>query len=217
MKITTNNSSIINTKTPYASFTGRRVGDSMQKFLDEVMASDSYEKFQNAIQRFLATNKNATYVDTNLIRSGNYFFKMDLAKNSKNTGLILKALKEKGISIIPEYIKTVANKDGFCLTITKIDGLNGGNLLDYGKNHHLLTIEAKDRAYNDIKCLMNMGIVNPEIFRKPDGLKIVSEAPYRIVCENWSGLKTLDDYLVEYAPESSKEKLLEEIKRKIYR
>jgi hypothetical protein len=217
MKIITNNSNITNTKIPYTSFAGRKVENSLSKFLDEIMDSDSYEKFQNAIKKLLVTDKNAKYVDVNLIKSGDYFFKIDLARDSKNTGLILKALKEKGISIIPEYIKTVENKDGFGLTVMKIDGAKNGDLLSYDKNHHLLTIEAKDKAYNDIKYLMNIGIINPEIFEKPNQLKIVPGIPHKIVCENWSCLKTLDDYLLEYAPESSKEKLLEEIKRKIYK
>ena len=105
MKIITNNSNITNTKIPYTSFAGRKVENSLSKFLDEIMDSDSYEKFQNAIKKLLVTDKNAKYVDVNLIKSGDYFFKIDLARDSKNTGLILKALKELIQTIILKHLK----------------------------------------------------------------------------------------------------------------
>ncbi len=189
----------------------------LTKFLEKIKLTTSYEQFSRILEAYTKTDNNAKKIDTNLIKSGEYYIKSEFSRDSETTGQILKILHDKGITIIPEYVKTISNKNGYAVTVTKIKGAGKGELLDFDKYYHILTPEAKEKAMQDIELMAKLGLINPAILKDPKGLKIVPELPYRIVCEDWSDLKTTDDYLMLFNPNGSVSGVLNEANQRIFK
>lgn len=187
-------------------------------YLEKIKLTTDYEQFRRVLDLLLKKDKNAKLIDHNFIKSGEYYLKTQFTADSRNLTNVLQYLKEdKGISIIPDVIESVSNKGGYAITVTKIPGGGNGELLDFDKYYHILTPETKAEAFKSLECLTELGIVNPAIMKDPKGLKIVPSLPYKIVCEDWYDLRSTDDYILTFSPNSSKADILNELKNKIYK
>ncbi len=175
------------------------VNNNVMKNIDllftEIEKSKSFQDFNKTINQYLKKNKEASFIDDSTIQHAEYFIKSGLELNSEYYQKIYPALKNQGIKMIPEFIKSAKTNEGFTLSLFKIKGADKGKLLDFDTGYKLLNEAEKQDAYYDTKKLLNLGIVNPEIFTK--SLKITPDDKHHIICTNWENLIPTELYLDE--------------------
>ena len=72
------------------------------------------------------------------------------------------------------------------------------------------------KAYKELAELLKINIVNIDILNNPEVLKVVKGVQPRIVCEDWSHLCTINEYLMNYAPDKDYFYLVQKLHDIIY-
>ena len=166
--------------------------EKLTKFLSDVEKTTDYNSYWETINRFLEENPNAKINENKEIKFGEYIIKPSMDIDAEYDKSVLSGLKKKGISMAPEFLTCANNKEGFAVSVLKIDGTKNCNLIDYHKGYSLLTDESKQEAYKDLKKLLKLGIVNKAIFNG-NALKINPDTK-KIICTNWQDLCPIEEY-----------------------
>ncbi|MBS4760859.1 MAG: hypothetical protein KHX03_09205 [Clostridium sp.] len=164
--------------------------------LENIKNADSYQKYWDIIDSELAKNPKFEKLDDETFKKGEYYIKTSTNFDSEYDKTILNALKEKGISIAPEFIETASSKEGFSLTVLKIKGTKSGDLIDYTKAQHLLSDKEKQEVYTQLQKLTKLGIVNVDIL-EGNSLKITPDKPHRVISESWRNLCPVEEYTTD--------------------
>ena len=102
------------------------------------------------------------------------------------------------------------------VTMTKIPGAVKGNLVPYFESRRAVPLSAKHDAYKELLELLKLDIVNIDILNNPEVLKVVNGAQPRIVCEDWSNLCSVNEYLMNFAPDKDYFYLVNKLRDIIY-
>ena len=167
--------------------------EQLRKLESAIKNTRSYNDYWETLNNFVENNKNAKIQNNNgVIKFKEYIIKPESEIDLEYDKHILKGLKNKGISIAPEFVASATNREGFSIAILKCPGAANSELIDYQKGFHLLTDEAKQQVYNDMKTLLKLGIVNKSILNG-NALKINPETK-KVICTDWQDLCPVDDY-----------------------
>lgn len=172
----------------------------IEKLLDKVQNSKSYDSYIDCFEDFLRANPNAVRLNENLIKDGEFYIKSELLEDCNTSKHVLERLKQLNIDMAPEFVNSKSNNVGFGVTVMKIDGSKNGRLLKYSQNKSLISSVAKKKAYEQLVKLANMDIVNADILNHSEVLKVVNG---RIICEDWSNLCSKNNFLMTYMPEGT--------------
>ena len=168
----------------------------LDDLLSNIEKTKNYKEFWTVIEKYQNKRPGVIKVGPNMLKDGEYLIKTGIEADTEYDKTILKALADKGIKMAPQFVKSANTKEGFSVSVLRIDGAKSGELLDYNKSYRLLSDDAKKAAYNELKNLTKLGIVNLDIINK-NGLKITPDNPNRIVCDNWTNLCPVESYYCE--------------------
>ena len=133
----------------------------LPEFLQELtvkIGKCARETDSNALLYWLAkTNDNFKQLDTNFYKYKDYFIGAKFKFYGVPFVQILTKLNEAGINIVPEFCE-VAQKENTMYIITRIVGTETGDLIPFYEGCHLLSDEAKQSAYNDVKKLLEINL-----------------------------------------------------------
>lgn len=185
------------------------------QLLNNVKNSGSYQEYWDFIDKHIANNPDFEKIDDETFKKGEYYIKTSTNFDSDYDKTILNALKDKGISIAPEFIDTASSKEGFSLNVLKIKGTKSGDLIDYTKGQHLLSDKEKQEVYTQLQKLTKLGIVNVDIL-EGNSLKITPDNPHRVIAENWRNLCPVEEYTTD-SPQKPRLIILEKIHSKLFK
>lgn len=124
-------------------------------------------------------------------RSGDYFIRDLLKFNGEPESKFLDELTKKNIKIAPQLVGSVTNGN-YTTIITKIDGLDGGDLIPFSQGYGLLDDSAKSAALKDLSKLVNANVINQAIFSRGHGALFVTPKSKQIVIPSWDMLRTIE-------------------------
>lgn len=185
-----------------------------ENLLKNIQNSKSYDAYVDCFEDYLHANPKAVRLNENLIKDGEYYIKSEFLEDSNNSKIILEHLKDLNIDMAPEFVNSTSNNMGFAATVMKIKGTDKGEILNYSQNKDSVSALSKKKAYEQLVKLANQNIVNVDILRHPEVLKI-SEG--RIFCEDWSNLCSKNIFLQTYIPEGNVFDILKKIHEIIYK
>ena len=184
----------------------------IKTLLNDVKNTTGYHKFFVTIDECCEKNPQFKELEHNLYKTGEYFIRTGTVEDADYLRQLLTILKKNNVGIVPEFIASETNDDGFSVIVLKIPGTKTGDLIEYDKGYNLLESNAKKAAYKDFQTLTKLGVVNLDVLDY-DCLQITPDKPNKIVTKSWSNLCTLDDY----AKRENTETPGIEIVRKIYK
>lgn len=185
-----------------------------ENLLKNIQNSKSYDAYVDCFEDYLHANPKAVRLNENLIKDGEYYIKSEFLEDSNNSKIILEHLKHLNIDMAPEFVNSTSNNMGFAATVMKIKGTEKGEILNFSQNKDSVSALSKKKAYEQLVKLANQNIVNVDILRHPEVLKI-SEG--RIFCEDWSNLCSKNIFLQTYIPEGNVFDILKKIHEIIYK
>ena len=97
--------------------------------------------------------------------SGDYIISDILRQNGERNANMLKELTKKGITISPQYVDSI-NIEDYTILITKIDGMNGKELVPFTQGKNSVSREDKTKAFDDVKKLAKAGLYNQSLARE---------------------------------------------------
>ncbi len=104
----------------------------------------------------------------------------------------MKKLEENNISIAPKLADVARNGTSMYMFF-KLPGTSSGELIPYHRGKHLLSDEAKQEAFNDLKKLTKLGYVNQKMLRNAQLWTITPEAPHKILVPEWNSLRDIEN------------------------
>ena len=122
---------------------------------------------------------------------------------------MLEGLRQHGIEIVPEFVCANATKEVFSLLVYKVKGADEGSLIKFEEGYKLLSSSVKNRAYSDIKKLIDAGMGNYDITNKGN-LYITPDKEHRIVVVDWEKMYQIKDV-------ETKLTALDRVRKKIYK
>ena len=173
----------------------------------EKLVSNSYDKRYEELYNEL--NGCAERVDESLFQIGECFVKITTAKNAEQYKYLLEGLRQHGIEIVPEFVCANDTKEGFSLLVYKVKGADEGSLIKFEEGYNLLSSSVKNRAYSDIKKLIDAGMGNYDITNKGN-LYITPDKEHRIVVVDWEKMYQINDV-------ETKLTALDRVRKKIYK
>ena len=171
------------------------------RFLKRLSETMSLSQYHDTFNQYMALNPSAVRVHENLIKDNDLYYKAEFLLDSKLSEQILTFLNRRGFKIVPQFVKSSTNNIGYSVTMTKIPGAVKGNLVPYFESRRAVPLSAKHDAYKELLDLLKLDIVNIDILNNPEVLKVVKGAQPRIVCEDWSNLCSVNEYLMNFAPD----------------
>lgn len=122
--------------------------------------------------------------------SGDYIISDILRHNGERNANMLKELSKKGINISPQYVDSI-NIEDYTILITKIDGLNGKELIPYTQGKNSVSREDKAKAFDDVKKLAKAGLYNQSL-SKEAGAWYVVPGSNKLILPVWN-LRPIDN------------------------
>lgn len=147
---------------------------------------DMVKVFADAVE-----NGDIEKLDPITYRSGDYFIQDKLSFRGESEGQILKELTKKNISIVPQYVDSVTKGD-YTTLVTKIEGMNGEDLIPFSQGYNLLDTKAKSDAFQDVKKLVQANLINQAIFTRGNGALFVTPKTKKIVVPYWNMMRTIE-------------------------
>ena len=186
------------------------------RFLKRLSETMSLSQYHDTFNQYMALNPSAVRVHENLIKDNDLYYKAEFLLDSKLSEQILTFLNRRGFKIVPQFVKSSTNNIGYSVTMTKIPGAVKGNLVPYFESRRAVPLSAKHDAYKELLDLLKLDIVNIDILNNPEVLKVVKGAQPRIVCEYWSNLCSVNEYLMNFAPDKDYFYLVNKLRDIIY-
>lgn len=186
------------------------------RFLKRLSETMSLSQYHDTFNQYMALNPSAVRVHENLIKDNDLYYKAEFLLDSKLSEQILTFLNRRGFKIVPQFVKSSTNNIGYSVTMTKIPGAVKGNLVPYFESRRAVPLSAKHDAYKELLDLLKLDIVNIDILNNPEVLKVVKGAQPRIVCEDWSNLCSVNEYLMNFAPDKDYFYLVNKLRDIIY-
>ena len=186
------------------------------RFLKRLSETMSLSQYHDTFNQYMALNPSAVRVHENLIKDNDLYYKAEFLLDSKLSEQILTFLNRRGFKIVPQFVKSSTNNIGYSVTMTKIPGAVKGNLVPYFESRRAVPLSAKHDAYKELLELLKLDIVNIDILNNPEVLKVVKGAQPRIVCEDWSNLCSVNEYLMNFAPDKDYFYLVNKLRDIIY-
>ena len=186
------------------------------RFLKRLSETMSLSQYHDTFNQYMALNPSAVRVHENLIKDNDLYYKAEFLLDSKLSEQILIFLNRRGFKIVPQFVKSSTNNIGYSVTMTKIPGAVKGNLVPYFESRRAVPLSAKHDAYKELLELLKLDIVNIDILNNPEVLKVVNGAQPRIVCEDWSNLCSVNEYLMNFAPDKDYFYLVNKLRDIIY-
>lgn len=177
--------------------------------LRELEEKQNYSAYHKAIEDCAKKNPSMKYLGPNWYKIGDRYLKLGTRSEEEVYKSRLPMLTKEGITISPVYRDSAISKEGFSAMLLQVPGTETGDLHHFNDAYHLLTDEAKEAAYEDVRRLIEeMGFVNPSIF-DPNYLSITPDsANQRIVTMNWDEFNPLLMYCTDVKYEDTKKEAL---------
>lgn len=131
-------------------------------------------------------------IDPITYRSGDYIIRDVLTYVGQRESQFLKELTKKGISIAPQFVDSVTKGD-YTTIVTKIDGMNGEDLIPFSQGYNLLDDAAKRRAFQDVKKLVQVNLINQAIFTRGNAAIYITPKTKQIVIPSWKMLRPIEN------------------------
>lgn len=125
-------------------------------------------------------------------RSGNYIIRDVLTYAGEKESQFLKELTKKGISIAPQFVDSVTKGD-YTTIVTRIDGMDGEDLIPFSQGYNLLDDAAKRKAFQDVKKLVQANLINQAIFTRGNAAICITPKTKQIVIPSWSMLRPIEN------------------------
>ena len=186
-------------------------------FLKRLQDSKTFDEFYKIWNNYHKSSPNAEFLDPNFIKDKGFYLKANLPAEAENLEYTLKNFKKKGFTISPEFVRTINTDSGLSVTLMHLPRCEQGKMLDFKQNYNLLSQIAKEKAYKDFRQLNDMEIVNLDVMLDSGALKITPQFPHQIVCEDWSSVVPLNEYRMNYEPQSSSFEVLHKYYNKIFK
>ncbi len=167
--------------------------EKMSKTNEILLASIQLAEDHNDVKAILKSavkNNRIKQIGTLLYQADDYIYADLLKFYGEPQANNLKKVAEKDIKIAPKFVDLI-EKGNYSVLVTKIDGLNGKDLIPFSQGYNLLSEDAKKSAYADVQKLLGAGIINQDMLRGDNAWYINPETK-EIVVPFWDKIRPLD-------------------------
>lgn len=171
---------------------GTGMPDNIAKLIDSLKAANSYEDISKTLAKSVE-NGDIEQINPITYRSGDYIIQDILRYNGEAESKFLEALTKKGISIAPEYVDSI-NIEDYTILITKIEGMDGQDLVPFSQGYGLLDNSAKSAAFQDCKKLVQANLINQAIFTRGNGALFVIPKTKKVIIPSWNMLRPIEPH-----------------------
>jgi hypothetical protein len=167
--------------------------EKMSKTNEILLASIQFAEDHNDVKAILKSavkNNRIKQIGTLLYQADDYIYADLLKFYGEPQANNLKKVAEKDIKIAPKFVDLI-EKGNYSVLVTKIDGLNGKDLIPFSQGYNLLSEDAKKSAYADVQKLLGAGIINQDMLRG-DNAWYVNPETKEIVVPFWDKIRPTD-------------------------
>ena len=167
--------------------------EKMSKTNEILLASIQLAEDHNDVKAILKSavkNNRIKQIGTLLYQADDYIYADLLKFYGEPQANNLKKVAEKDIKIAPKFVDLI-EKGNYSVLVTKIDGLNGKDLIPFSQGYNLLSEDAKKSAYADVQKLLGAGIINQDMLRGDNAWYINPETK-EIVVPFWDKIRPTD-------------------------
>ena len=157
----------------------------IKKYENLIKGANDYDSFYRVFND-LSEQKIGSFVNDTTYKINDIYIFLGLKNDADYYKELLTKLNNEKISFAPKYISSVKSKSGFSATFTQIKGTDNANLKDFNKVYSCVPIQKKEKAYNDIKKLLKMGIMNNRIILH-NAFEVIPNS-YDIVISDWDSV-----------------------------
>ena len=199
----------------HSSKNEERKNDEIESLIENVSNTKSHKEFHDVLEDYINSNPSADQIGINFIKNGEYYIQSGLTDDIDYLYKKLRLFQKEGCTICPDEIIKASNDNGFSILITRFNSAEEDNLEDYDKNKSKISALSKEKAYKDLAKIADIGFVNTDLLQNGKKLKVVKPTQ-RIICDDWSDLTPINEYLFDYDDDSSRPDILKNIKKIIY-
>ena len=167
--------------------------EKMSKTNEILLASLQFAEDHNDVKAILKSavkNNRIKQIGKLLYQADDYIYADLLKYYGAPQAQNLKKVAEKDIKLAPKFVDLI-EKGNYSVLVTKIDGLNGKDLIPLSQGYSMLSDDAKKSAYADVQKLLGTGIVNQDMLRGDNAWYINPETK-EIVVPFWDKIRPLD-------------------------
>lgn len=157
----------------------------IEDLLREAETKSDYSGFLKVFNDCSKEHNELLQINNNWYKNGDMYIWVTHRENASFYKTRLPVLTEYGMTISPIYCDSTSGK-GFAAIALEIPNTTSGDLLPFNETYHLLSNQEKNKAYENILRLAELGFFNPD-FLDADVLGITpDESGHRIVVMNWT-------------------------------
>lgn len=183
--------------------------------VEDISNTTSHGEFHSVLKSYVNSNPSAEKIGANCIKNGEYYIQSGLTDDIEYLYKNLRLFQKEGCTICPNEVIMASNNNGFSVLITRFESAEDENLETYDKKNTSVPSLSKEKAYNDLTKLADMGYVNADLLHNGKELKVVKPTQ-RIICDDWTDITPINDYLLDYAEDDSRQDVLRNLREIIY-
>lgn len=191
-----NNFNVYSSKLPITEGTKTRnkeinMPDNISAIVNQFKKASSKEEVLEILKKAVSANE-LEQLDSITYRCGDYLIEDLLRISGEPQSKILEQLNKSKIGLAPTFVDSFTFGN-YTTLITKIDGMNGEDLIPFNQGYNLLDDDSKKSALDDVKKLLNIGVINQNMFTRGNANWFITPKSKKIVIKEWRGLRPVEN------------------------
>lgn len=179
-----------NIKTDVKNTKGVNMPEDISSIVSSMKTADSYDAVHEILSKNVEEGK-LEKLDIMTYRCGDYLISDILTFQADREGKFLKELTKRDFSIAPKFVDSVQFGD-FTVLVTKIEGMDGEDLIPFSEGYNSLDDKAKSEAFKDIKKLVDLNLINQALFIRGNSSIYITPKTKQVVIPSWQMLRPIE-------------------------